>query len=105
VAIVLTARLNTIELYTVSTRCTYVYCMITKINKTVNGVILDVALIARQGVHYFQNGIRFYGTCPNLISFTQIKKIMTFPVPLLTNALGQYVQRPCTKLHPNRAIN
>jgi hypothetical protein len=90
----LTARLNTKDQYIVSIKCTYVSCVITKINKTAHGVILDVAHVARQGVLYFQNGIRFYGTCANLISFTQIKKIMAFPAPLLTNALGKYVQRP-----------
>jgi len=74
VAVILTARLNSKELYIVSIKCTYVFCMITKIIKTANGVILDVAHIARQGVFYFQNGIWFYGTCTNLISFTQIKK-------------------------------
>jgi len=87
VAITLTARLNTKELHIVSIKFTYVFCVITTINKTANGVILDVAHIARQDVLYFQNGIRFYGTCANLISFTQIKKIMAFLVPLLANAL------------------
>jgi len=101
----LTARLNTKELYIVSIRCTYVCCVTTKINKTASGVALDEAHIDRQGVLYFQNGIRFYGTCANLISFTQIKKIMAFPLPLLTNALGQNVKRPCTTFHPNLAIN
>ena len=76
-----------------------------KNKQTTNGVILYVAQPAHQGELYFQNGIRFYGTCANLISFTQIKKIMAFPVPLPTNALGQYMQRPCTKFHRNRAIN
>ena len=70
----LTARLNIKELYSVSIRCTYFCCVITKINKTAIGVALDVAHIARQGVLYFQNGIRFYGTCANLISFTQKRK-------------------------------
>jgi hypothetical protein len=54
----LTARLNTKELYILSIKCTYVFCVITKVNKTANGVIFDVAHIARQGV-LFQNGKRF----------------------------------------------
>jgi hypothetical protein len=76
-------------------------------NRTANGVLRDVVHRIYQGVLYFQNFMRFYGTRVNVISFMAIEST-AFPVPIFTKlTLAQYTAADidCAEFYPSRTKN